>query len=60
MTVKDISLSTDQRLDEFKRALANILRGITGENLDSLPAGLPTPVKLESIQEKRACHDPSK
>jgi hypothetical protein len=60
MVEKDISLSTEQRVDDFKRALANILRGITGENSDSLPPGLPIPVKLGATQEKRDCHEPSK
>ena len=56
MTDKDSSLSTERRVDDFMRALANILRGITGENPDSLPPGLPTPVKLEPDQEKSDRH----
>lgn len=60
MVEKENSLSTEQRVDDFKRALANILRGITGDTLDCLPPGLPTPVKLESAQEQQDCHGSSK
>lgn len=45
MQDKNSSLSTDQHVDAFKRALGNALRGILGFSNDTLPSGLPTPVK---------------
>ena len=45
MPEKDPSLSIDQRVDEFKRLLGNIMRGLTVLSNDTLPPGLPTPVK---------------
>jgi len=50
---KDYSLSTNQRVDAFKHALGNFLRDLAGLSDDTLPSGLPTPVKsIDPAQEK--------
>ena len=45
MSDKDPSLSINQRVDNFKRDLGNILRGFTGHSNDTMPPRLPTPIK---------------
>ena len=60
MPDKNPSLSIDQRVDEFKRLLGNIMRGLTGLSNDTLPSGLPTPVKpTASHSEKGTKSDES-
>ena len=53
MKDKDSSLSTDQRVDAFKRALGSFIRGILGLPTDDLPSDLPRPVKPEADNPKK-------
>lgn len=45
MTDKDSSLSIDQCIDAFKQQLGSVLHSILELSDDTLPTGLPTPVK---------------
>jgi hypothetical protein len=53
MKNKESSLSTDQRVDAFKRALGNIIRDLLGLSNTDLPSDLPRPVNPSvDIQKK--------
>ncbi|MCX6067909.1 MAG: hypothetical protein NT121_19490 [Chloroflexi bacterium] len=53
MQDKDSSISTKQHLDDFERALGEFLKGLLGPSSDSLPPGLPTPVKPDASHPKK-------
>ncbi len=53
MQDKDSSISTKQHLDDFERALGEFLKGLLGPSSDSLPPGLPTPVKPDASHPEK-------
>jgi hypothetical protein len=56
----DSSISAKQHLDDFERALGEFLKGLLGPSTDTLPPGLPTPVKPNANRpEKGAKSDKS-
>jgi len=53
MQDKDSSISTKQHLNDFERALGEFLKGLIRPSSDTLPPGLPTPVKPAAAQPEK-------
>jgi hypothetical protein len=53
MQNNDSSISTKQHLDDFKRALGEFLKGLIRSSSDTLPPGLPTPVKPDASRPEK-------
>lgn len=53
MKDEDPSIATNQRIDDFMHALGRFLKGLLGSPNDTMPAGLPTPVKSAAVQPEK-------